>query len=386
MTHTETVASAARRALSPQQQWADALASFEVHQHRRRLAQTTIDLRTRQVRRFAREIDRGPWAVTSDDLHVWLDELAGERLTRAKYRDSLRAFYRWACSAGRVSDDPTGENGRAKKWPVPATWADPLREFRRWLRAQGHPEATISLYMQRLARLARAHASAVPWALTLDDLIEWQSGQRWSNDTRRGYRTALRRFYSWGKETGRARKNPAKGLPVVRSVDPRPRPALDHEYQTALVRAEPREALALRLAAELGLRCGEVAQLHSRDLVGSLGGWVLTVHGKGGRIRYLPVPDPLANSIRARGAGHLFPGQIDGHLSSKHLGKLISRLLPPGVTMHALRHRFATRAYAVDRDTFAVQQLLGHASAATTQRYVQVPDVVRRRLVEAVAS
>jgi len=51
--------------------------------------------------------------------------------------------------------------------------------------------------------------------------------------------------------------------------------------------------------------------------------------------------------------------------------------------MHALRHAFATRTYNVNRDVFAVQQLLGHSSAATTQRYVQVSDDSLRALVEA---
>lgn len=58
---------------------------------------------------------------------------------------------------------------------------------------------------------------------------------------------------------------------------------------------------------------------------------------------------------------------------------------PSGVTMHALRHVFATRTYNVNRDVLAVQRLLGHASAANTQRYVQVSDESMRALVEAVA-
>lgn len=53
--------------------------------------------------------------------------------------------------------------------------------------------------------------------------------------------------------------------------------------------------------------------------------------------------------------------------------------------MHALRHAFATRVYNVNRDVFALQQLLGHASAGTTQRYVKVSDDRMRELVEAVA-
>lgn len=54
--------------------------------------------------------------------------------------------------------------------------------------------------------------------------------------------------------------------------------------------------------------------------------------------------------------------------------------------MHQLRHRFATRAYSVDRDVFTVQELLGHASPATTRRYVLVPRSALRATVKAVAS
>jgi len=54
------------------------------------------------------------------------------------------------------------------------------------------------------------------------------------------------------------------------------------------------------------------------------------------------------------------------------LGKLIARYLPDGWTPHKLRHRFATVAYGDAHDLRAVQQLLGHASVATTQVYVAV--------------
>jgi integrase len=84
--------------------------------------------------------------------------------------------------------------------------------------------------------------------------------------------------------------------------------------------------------------------------------------------------------------GYLFPGQIGGHVSAAHVGKLVSGLLPDRWTTHTLRHRFATRAYAIDHDLFTVQELLGHASADTTRRYVLVPDDAKRRLVAAVAA
>lgn len=382
---TVTVRDATHAALSHERQWADGIQSFSNAQQRRGIGAATLERRIEQLARFARDCPRGPWLVTVDDVFGWLASLPVAPITLDSYRDSLRAFYRWAHSAGRVATDPTAEESRrAKPLPVPEVWTTPIQEYRSWLRATGHPETTVKLRVNQISRFARDHASLSPWDVSLDDLVEWISGKRWAPETRRAQRSALRGFYQWAKDTQRVRKSPAKKMPVIKATHPHARPALEDDYARALRRADTSDAVALRLAAELGLRRAEVAQVHARDLTGSAGAWILTVIGKGARVRYLPVPDALALTLRTRGTGYIFPGRIDGHVSTAWLGKRISALLPEGVAMHALRHRFATRAYAVDRDTFAVQQLLGHASAATTQRYVQVPDVARRKIVEAV--
>lgn len=65
------------------------------------------------------------------------------------------------------------------------------------------------------------------------------------------------------------------------------------------------------------------------------------------------------------------------------MGARISSLMPPGWSMHSLRHRFATRAYAATRDVYSVQGLLGHASPTTTLVYVQIPDDAMRRAMMA---
>ena len=114
--------------------------------------------------------------------------------------------------------------------------------------------------------------------------------------------------------------------------------------------------------------------------------WWLRVHGKGARQRTVPLTDDLASMLRGMPEGWAFPNGQGGHLSAGYLSKQVSELLPEGVTMHALRHRFATQAYNVDRDVFAVQRFLGHASPTTTQRYVLVSDQNLRALGAAVAS
>ncbi|MGO3555871.1 MAG: tyrosine-type recombinase/integrase, partial [Microbacterium gubbeenense] len=114
----------------------------------------------------------------------------------------------------------------------------------------------------------------------------------------------------------------------------------------------------------------------------------LIVHGKGDRPRVVPLPGGLAAEIgeQCQRFGYMLPGDDAGHLSPRYVGKLATLVLPDDWTLHALRHRFATRAYSLDRDVFTVQQLLGHASPATTRRYVALDTSSMRSTVERVAA
>lgn len=162
---------------------------------------------------------------------------------------------------------------------------------------------------------------------------------------------------------------------MIRPDQPQPRPADAPSVHTALRCADQRLALMLRLANELGMRRGEVAQVHpEHDLVQDLVGWALIVHGKGTRQRVIPLPDDLAQLLREAPAGYLFPSPNGGHLSPHWVGTLVSRALPDGTTMHQLRHLCATEVHDQTHDLRLVQTLLGHASLATTQRYVAVDD------------
>ena len=140
------------------------------------------------------------------------------------------------------------------------------------------------------------------------------------------------------------------------------------------------------LAVRCGLRCREICQVHTNDLFEDLIGWSLIVHGKGDKQRVVPAPDDVRVAIQSRENEYLFPGQIDGHLSPARVSELISEALPPGVTAHMLRHRYATRAYQLGgRDLRAVQHLLGHAYSTTTEIYVQTDDAAVRRAALAAA-
>jgi integrase/recombinase XerC len=266
-----------------------------------------------------------------------------------------------------------------------ASWTTAIDDYLSAQRAAGAPTTTCATRRQHLEHLGR-RVEAGPWQMTADELVDYAGAQEWARETRRGRRSTFRSFWAWGVATGRVEVNVALALPKVPASRPRPRPTPDAVYKHALARSTPRERLMLRLGAEIGLRRAEVAVVHSDDLSQDLVGWSLLVHGKGNRERMVPLSPSLALALRAEGYGFVFPGDDDGHLSPRWVGKLMTNLIPEGFTMHSLRHRFATKAYGVDRDVFAVQELLGHASPATTRGYVVVEHEALRRTVLAVAS
>lgn len=268
---------------------------------------------------------------------------------------------------------------------IPPDWRSAIDDYLTAQRAAGAPSTTCATRRAHLEHAAR-RLNASPWTLEGAELVDWCGRQEWQRETRRGRRSTFRSFWGWAVDTGRATCNPALDLPRVPAGIPQARPTPDRVYKEGLVAARGRDRLILRLAAELGLRRSEIACVHSRDLVEDLFGWSLVVHGKGGRQRLVPLPDGLARTLRDLREGFVFPGHDHGHLSPRWVGKIASNLLPGDWTLHTLRHRFATLAYDVDRDVFVVQELLGHASPATTRRYVRTRQDNLRRTVVAVAS
>lgn len=371
---------------TPAEQWAAAIDTCTRSLARQQYAPSTVERVMKHVRAYARACpELGPWEATPASLNRWLDGVECTERSRYSMRSSLRTFYRWAHKAGRIETDPTeAASRRLRPYPPAAGWAEAIAEHRQWLKAAGSTAETIHLRTDQLTRLSRETGIPTPWQVTTPDLAEWLARHRWGRETARSHRTAVRRFYAWAVKAGKTSHNPAEDLPVIRPADSPRRPASDDAYARALSTAAPRERLMLRLAAELGLRRAEIAQVHQWDLRPAGDGWWLEVHGKGGKTRHVPVPDDLADLLRDQGAGHVFPGDVEGHLSPRYVGKLTTKLLPRGVTLHCLRHRFATRAYAGSGgNLLAVQQLLGHSSPTTTQHYIRLPDSALRATMAA---
>jgi len=218
---------------------------------------------------------------------------------------------------------------------------------------------------------------------------------------------AIRTFYRWAVSAGRVQSDPSLllGRPKVVNRLPtvlRPKEAdglaeapRGSDHDDPLDRAIAlRDRATLELLYGSGLRVGEVTTL-TLDRVDVLRGRVLVL-GKGSKEREVPISeyatDALTEYLRdgrpsmaPEGSRTLFFNRRRNPFSERDIRSMVERYgatLLPGrrVTPHTLRHSFATHLLEGGADIRAVQELLGHASIATTQRYTHVS---RGRLFDA---
>lgn len=210
--------------------------------------------------------------------------------------------------------------------------------------------------------------------------------------------SAVRTFYRFAVQMGLRPDNPAQQ--VRRPKLPRRLPVyLSAEEAQALLQAaaaagpwpERDEALVATFLYT-GCRLGELLGLRPEDVDFVAG--AIRFFGKGGKERIVPMREELAQKLRRyqaclpsglRRAGRFFVSRRGRPLSPSGVRYLLRRILQhlpsvrPGISPHKLRHTVATLLLQADADLRSIQELLGHASLATTQRYTHV---ATRRLRE----
>jgi integrase/recombinase XerC len=203
--------------------------------------------------------------------------------------------------------------------------------------------------------------------------------------------SAIKAFFRY-RETALAAPNPARTIRSPKSERRLPA-VLDEEEVTRLVELDldSRTAAALRDCAivetlySTGLRVSELVGLDWRDIDDEVG--MVTVRaGKGNKDRIVPIGEPALEALKAwRRAmpvawemnGPVITNLRGGRLTTRSVEKIIGRRVTEAgigtpVTPHGLRHSFATHMLNRGADLRSIQEMLGHASLATTQRYTHV--------------
>ena len=201
--------------------------------------------------------------------------------------------------------------------------------------------------------------------------------------------STLRTFFRYMVREGGLSRNPAEGLstpklnrylPKTLSVD-EAAALMERGYGTGLL--DLRDRAIVELFYSSGLRVSELTGLDIGSI--DLREQLVRVLGKGRKERIVPIggkaKSALLSYLEARGmpgaeeplflnarGGRLTPRSVQRNLKSR----LIKAGLIKDVSPHALRHSFATHLLDGGADLRAIQELLGHASLSTTQKYTQV--------------
>jgi len=171
---------------------------------------------------------------------------------------------------------------------------------------------------------------------------------------------------------------------------------IEHQPDAPMAPAALRDRAILEVLYSSGLRVSELVGLDWRDIDEEVG--MLTVRaGKGSKDRVVPIGEPALDALRAWRSAMPIAADPDApvitnlrgkRLTTRSVEKMVARRiedagLATSVTPHGLRHSFATHMLNAGADLRSIQEMLGHASLATTQRYTHVSvkhlkDVYRR--------
>lgn len=232
-------------------------------------------------------------------------------------------------------------------------------------------------------------------SLRIGDFRGWLSARLLSGKSRSSMARAmssLKSFYKWSNREKKLNNNNLKGVKAPKIPRSLPKPLAEEDI-TDLIAANDelhqetwlvcRDKAIFILLYGCGLRISEALSLNIGDL-SSLEN--LRIKGKGDKERILPVLPAVKEALleyltnypfEKKKEQPLFVGlrgkRLDPGVVQRQMRKLRNRLgLPETATPHALRHSFATHLLAGSGNLRAVQELLGHSSLSTTQKYTEI--------------
>ncbi|MDD2541410.1 MAG: tyrosine recombinase XerC [Desulfuromonadaceae bacterium] len=200
---------------------------------------------------------------------------------------------------------------------------------------------------------------------------------------------AIRSFFRFLLRRGTIIKNPAELIATPKKEQQLPF-HLDIDQTTTLMEAPtddqksgPRDRAILELLYSSGLRVSELTGLNIGEL--DVTGGLLRVTGKGGKERIVPVGSRALEALqlylvqRSDGAatGALFLNTRGGRINRRSVARIVDAHVMKiaafkRISPHTLRHTFATHMLEGGADLRAIQELLGHSSLSTTQKYTHV--------------
>ena len=242
------------------------------------------------------------------------------------------------------------------------------------LRAEGRSPNTVDSREELLRRLDRDLPLGLDEATT-SELQRWLGNPDWCSKTRETYWCHIVAYYRWCTRGPRPLLDYDPSQTMARPHVGRhlPRVASDDQLAHALANLNRPMLRAVILAAGVGMRASEVAAAEREHFTQRR----VIIHGKGDKTRVVPVPEDVWDEVCGCPDGPLVThhGQaVDRQWVTVTASRALTSIGFPRLSLHWFRGAYATRLRRSGVDTLAISKLLGHSSAATTQRYVELDE------------
>jgi integrase/recombinase XerC len=280
---------------------------------------------------------------------------------------------------------------------------DEIRTFVKFLEVERNASReTIRNYRSDLRQLAAFlhHTGSVSRSIragriTAEDIrayLSWldRNGEKGSSLARK--LAAIRSFYRFLIREGTVQKSPAENIRSPKLPKPLPRVLTKDDAGALMEFPDGRSSRSLRDRALLetlystGARVSETVGINLGDLDQAEG--LVCLRGKGRKERVVPIGDVAIRAIqqyrhslplpseRCGPSSPIFLNHRGGRLTTRSVARIVaqysSRLAGGAVSPHALRHSFATHLLDEGADLRSIQEMLGHASLSTTQKYTHL--------------
>ena len=231
-------------------------------------------------------------------------------------------------------------------------------------------------------------------SIDITSFLSFRRGQGLSNNSLSRNLSSVRSFLEYLKKHKIIKKNIVNLIELPKKIKSIPRPiSIKQAKETIEIKPSKkikpwvaaRDTAILNLLYGCGLRISEALELNIEDMVS---GSTLLVKGKGLKYRKIPLLSRVKEKIKKyiklcptklKNGDPLFIGERKKRLNPRIIQLRIKEIrekyqLSSNVTPHSLRHSFATHLLSAGGDLRSIQELLGHSSLSTTQKYTDVAD------------
>ncbi len=258
-----------------------------------------------------------------------------------------------------------------------------LQKFTYWLKSKRYSESTIKTYTEALKIFFIFHNTKVISDITNEDVVNYNNEYILKKNLSHSYQNqlvnAIKLYFKTIQNTSLEldkihRPKREKVLPNV----------LSKEEVKAILNAlvNIKHKMMLSLIYSCGLRCGELIALQPVH-IDSKRNIINLKNAKGKKDRIVPLSPKILEMLRAyylvyKPKNYLFEGQIIGEAyNDRSLQQVLKQALKKAriskpVTLHWLRHSYATHLLESGTDLRYIQELLGHSSSKTTEIYTHV--------------